>query len=364
MNCLTVMPDQNDNMYSFTETYFFPLGPGYITAALKNVPGLHVFSVNLNHDRADISTRIKALLLEHDIDAVFCGGLCTLLPSVKKVFEAAKQFNPEIITVTGGGLITGAPVLGMEALEYADYGIIGEGEVTVAELAGALAAGGDVFKVPGLIFKDDRQWHFTGPRQEVADLGRLPWCDYDAFEFGRYVRDYKKAARCLVEYGHDVAYMLSSRSCPYRCTFCYHPEGEKYRKRPLDDLFAEVAMVSQKHGVDFIYFVDEVMASSPSYLDDFCRQVAGAPIKGWSNSFRVADISPASIRKLKKAGCKGIFLGLESACDHILKSMNKGSTRADIERALSVCRDERMPARGSLIFGDSGLVAKSPGLCD
>lgn len=90
-------------------------------------------------------------------------------------------------TIVGGGLVTAEPDVAMRALKYADYGVIGEGEITVCELADALEHGASPDGVDGLIFKRDGQYVITAPREEIADIDSIPWPDYEGFELDKYL---------------------------------------------------------------------------------------------------------------------------------------------------------------------------------
>ena len=72
----------------------------------------------------------------------------------------------------------------MAALETADFGVIGEGEITICELADSLEGKLVKENVPGLIYPDGENWYITAQRPEIMDLDALPYPDYEAMEFG------------------------------------------------------------------------------------------------------------------------------------------------------------------------------------
>ena len=351
LNCLLIMPDMRGSV-NMAEPFL--LGICYISAALKQVEGLNLVNLNLNQFDGDKRSTIISLIKEHSIDAVLAGGICTLFDGLQEIFEIVKTYDPDLVTVAGGGIISGDPPAAMEALEYVDYGIIGEGEITVSELCLALKESRDCARVAGLIIREDDGSIFqTEPRAEVSDLGQLPWCDYEGFNFGRYLEKWsdvllKNHAFWMTK---PSLSMLTSRSCPHHCTFCFHPEGIKFRQRDLDDVFAEMDHLLSTYKVNEICFVDEMIGLSSAKLQDFCVRIARYNIS-WYSSFRVTDVTVEKVRLMKQAGCVGLGLGLESASDFILGSMKKGTTVAQIEKALRICAEERMMICGNFIFGD------------
>lgn len=139
--------------------------------------------------------------------------------------------KPNIITIAGGGIITSGPNVGMQVLEYADYGIIGEGEVTTTELCYVLENNGNVESVNGLIYYDEnKNFKLTSTRDEIKDLDLVPFPDYDGFGFDKIM---EKIPNLLGINDDHAITMSSSRSCPFQCTFCFHTSGSHYRKRSL-----------------------------------------------------------------------------------------------------------------------------------
>ena len=149
LNYLLAMPKL---VQTVGDGYVFPLGMAYVSACLK-AGGFNVFTVNLNHKEGDINDILREIIEDNDIDVIGTGGLSPQYHLIKSVIKAAKQIKPDIITIVGGGIITTEPPVAMEALEFADYGVIGEGDVTICEFAEALEQNKDMTQVAGLIFK-------------------------------------------------------------------------------------------------------------------------------------------------------------------------------------------------------------------
>ena len=134
LNYLIVMPILTE---IFEQSYTFPLGIAYVTSSLKQ-SGRNVIAYNLNYKTGTIRQNLEKLILEHDIDVVATGGLTAQYWQLERILRTAKEIKPSIITWVGGGIITSAPEAAMEALSIADYGMIGEGEITICELAEAM----------------------------------------------------------------------------------------------------------------------------------------------------------------------------------------------------------------------------------
>src|SRR5512147_442077 len=105
MNYLCVMPRLVETI---GDGYNLPLGIMYVSAAMKRA-GFEVYTLNLNHHEGAVIDLIREQVEAHHIDCVLCGGLSFQFWTVYAVFKAAKEINPNIVTIAGGGMITGDP---------------------------------------------------------------------------------------------------------------------------------------------------------------------------------------------------------------------------------------------------------------
>ncbi|MBM7557275.1 B12-binding domain-containing radical SAM protein [Halanaerobacter jeridensis] len=329
------------------EWYNFPLGLPYVSASLKK-EGFNVYTLNLNNVEDPIKDILEREIEEKDIDIVATGGLTYQYYLIRAIVEAVKSINEDIVTIVGGGIITSAPKVAMEALEYADYGVIGEGEITTCELAYALEDNEDVEEVDGIIYKKNDGYHITNSRQEIHDLDSIPFPDYEGFGFGK-IMDLVASYEGINE--KNVVTMLSSRSCPFQCTFCFKSSGSKYRKRSLNNFFKELDYLVDKYNVKYIFIADELFSYNKERLKNFCHRIKDYDIKWWAQ-FRVSDVNRELVKTLKDSNCEIMSFGLESADDRILESMNKNITIEEIENALEIVYEEGITIQGNFIFGD------------
>ena len=333
------------------EGYSFPLGICYISSMLKKHINGNIYTLNLNHIHIETYSYLKSFINSNKIEIVLTGGLCLDYHIIYNLLKMTKEININIITIVGGGIITGDPFPAMEALEYADYGIIGEGEETTLELCNALSIETDISKIKGIIYKKEDQFFITEARHDIMDLDKIPWPDYKGFDFQHYLNNITAASVMATK--RNTLFMLTSRSCPYHCTFCFHTSGNIYRQRSIDDIFQEMDYLFLKYEFDYIFFVDELFGTSLERLKIFCKKIKKYKIKGWYSYFRVDQISEEKVELLKQSGCKCMFLGLESADNKVLQSMNKKISIEQIEKALLIIAEKEVPFDGCFIFGDS-----------
>ena len=345
MNYLCVMPRMVNEP---GDGYYFMLGIAYVSGALK-AAGFNVFALNLNHRAGEIKDILREEIEAHEIDAVLCGGLSFQFGLVESVLRAVKEIDPLILTIAGGGLITADPEAAMQALQYADIGVIGEGEVTIIELAHLLNNDMPDFKnLPGIIFNSAGAWVISPLRPDIDDIDSIPFPDYEGFGISEYLKI--SPSSCGVN-DKNTIFFLTSRSCPYRCTFCFHPTGHKYRVRSLDSIFAELDWLTSRHIIHTLYISDELFSDNIERVREFCKRIKPYGIQ-WQAQFSARNITPELIDILKDGGCVDMTFGVESADNTILKSMRKGLTIEKITDTLEMVHKKGMALVGSLIFGD------------
>ena len=358
LNYLIIMPR---TVTTIGEGYNFPLGVAYVSAAMKKA-GLSVFTLNLNHINGDTDEIIINEILKNKIDVAMTGGLSFQYSMLKRIVDCIYNNFPKVRIIVGGGIITADPETAMIALEHADFGIIGEGEITNVELCKAMEWNGMEWNgmewngmeerysaIAGIIFMVDGKWTRTEPREEIMDLDALPFPDYDGFGLKQYL---KLPPMSIVNTTSNRAFFVNgSRSCPYQCTFCFHTTGKKYRQRSIDSIINEVEILVNKYDVRHIIFNDELFARKKERVKAIEETAKRLNIT-WAGSFRVDDIDVELIEIMRNGKCVSMNLGLESASNTVLKSMRKKTTIEQIDNALALIHDAGIPSAGNFIFGD------------
>lgn len=345
MDILLVLPRTFINL---KEPTHFPIGMAYVSAALKQ-KGYNVDILDLNFEDGSVEELVIKKLACKKFDIVETGGLITHYDLIEEILNCVKKYDPAIYTLVGGGIITGDPEVVMSGLVNADFGVIGEGEITNAEVSEAIIGNIEFENVDGIIWRkrvvdssakpDDIIRN--KPREEIKDLDSLPWPDYEGFNLDKLMECQPK--RYIT--------MSTGRACACHCTFCFHTSGQTYRQRSLDSFFEELDYLVEKYQIDNLYITDELFACNKTRLEELCRRIKSYHIL-WAVQLRVNIVTKEMLQLLKDSGCIIISFGLESADNRVLKSMRKGITVEMIERALSWSYEVGIEAHGSFIFGD------------
>jgi len=259
----------------------------------------------------------------------------------------------EIPIIVGGCHVTALPEQTLAEFGVFDYGICGEGEETIVELLNCIRFSDTTVRlngIDGLVFRKNGQIIRNRPRSFIsaAKLDSLP---YPAFE--HYYGDDKKA---LI--GKDSYYvMFSSRGCPYNCAFCMQVLGHKVRRRSSESVINEMKHAIDHYGAYMFNFADEIFLfdnkQTRELLELFIKEAFPRRVK-WSALTRANFVSRELIRLAKKAGCVRLEMGVESGDDKILKTIGKGITVAQVNKAVKIIKDAGISLGTYYILGHPG----------
>src|SRR5579871_120787 len=332
--------------------YQFPLGLGYISAVLKK-NGHDVRCLNANHSSLALDELVDQSVRDFTPDVCATGALSPFMPQVQQIFTAARRAKREIINIAGGGVLSSDPEAGPSLMDI-DAGVIGEGEDTIVDLCETLAGHGDLSRVPGIVFPHNGKVKRTAARPAIMDLGSIPWPDYDGFGFGEQIRNELTNDNYFFHTSNTprAIDMISSRSCPYYCTFCFHPSGKVYRERPLDDFFAELEFRVKRYNVNMVAIIDELFSLKKARLLEFCDRIKPFNVQ-WMVQLHVSSADENILERMKDSGCSYISYGIESMSQPVLVSMKKKSKTERIDDVLRRTYDRKIGIQGNLIFGDT-----------
>lgn len=130
MNVLLVMPKTSG---LWDEWATPPIGITYVSSYLKE-NGVQVYTVNMNLEEEEIETVLRDYITQYHIDILGTGDLVVYHEKLQKIAFYARKIKPGLKIWVGGGLVTHSPIEAMNLIPEADYGMIGEGEVTSLEL--------------------------------------------------------------------------------------------------------------------------------------------------------------------------------------------------------------------------------------
>lgn len=284
-------------------------------------------------------------------DYVLISALGTHFWSNIAALEAIKEgVSPRCKIIMGGPHACFAP---HEALRYADYVVLGEGEIPAVQLVAALETGGDLDDVHNLCY--------------LGDDGSLVinrFARYGAIHNAINPRLLARAPKPL-----QWATVSMSRGCPYNCSFCYAIRilGRRLRTKEVDDIVRELDGIHQQTGSRRFYITDLNFVTDK----DFCRQVAAA-VRDRGYRFIAMTRNELAddvdlLLELKEAGFEEYYVGVESEDPDVLRSFNKKYDVSLQTTRLQAFAEHDVTIQAGMIFGleyqDEEAVRHSAAWC-
>lgn len=346
--------------------YHLPVGLAYISSILKK-NGHRVKWLNLNHRDGAADDLIRETLLQESFDFILTGGLSIFYPVIKSCINSFRKYAPRVQIVLGGGLVSSQPELIFKLLKP-DYIVIGEGEMTILELLECLEKNCDLNEVAGIGYRGtDGKLVLTKARKAIKDIDSLPYPDYEGLGFDAYLEHMvpRPTDPYYDLFDYPRAYpLVSSRSCPFSCTFCFHPIGKVYRQRSISNIMDELNFAINRYRINIIHIFDELFSYNKERVYEFCKQIKQLfktipwEIK-WNCQIRVDKLDEELVATMKDAGCYVLSLGLESYSPEVLKSMKKKITPQQIDQTLQMTHRLNMTIQGNFLFFDAAETVET-----
>lgn len=335
------------------EYYEIPLGILYIATLLKKQNYVtHILDMNLYAKDTEHEI-LRRYLSENPTDIILTGGLSAFFFSIERVLCAVKELDKTIITILGGGIVTSDKEIICKELNP-DFAIIGEGELTALELIDTINNNSDFDNILGIGYRSNEEWIFTAERPVIDDLDSLPFPDFSMIDLEEY---FKRQTPISSNYLYPLDFpralpLITSRSCPLNCTFCFHPIGQKYRIKSLDYVFNEIEYMVNNYHINMIVVMDEMMSANKKRLIEFSERIKKYNLL-WTCQLWTISVDNETLRLMKDSGCYLISYGLESVNKEVLESMKKPTTtKENIETSLDMTKNNHITIQGNFIFGD------------
>lgn len=345
MKIVLVYPNQTE-LDDLIERYRFL--PGH--RPKPQIPlGILYLCSNLKHEVAFIDNNIKRYsneklfseITKNEPDIVGFGGTMMEWLQASKVSKMLQQVN--IPTVYGG---PNATANSEKHINYFDYIIRGEGEVTLNELLDVLENGGNL-NVKGLWFKIGSKIIKNPDRDFLKDLDVLKYPARDIVN----INDYDRSSSPFMDLGpSDI--VISTRGCPYSCRFCSSKYFWKqtYRSRRVEEVIKEIKFMAKNYNTKTVHFREDIFTVNKKRVIEFCKQLKNIGMH-WICQSRVDHVDEQLVKRMKESGCIGICFGFESFNNCTLKYLQKRTTLEQSIRAIDICERVGINWSGGFMVG-------------
>jgi len=183
---------------------------------------------------------------------------------------------------------------------------------------------------------------------KVNNLDKLKFPDRTKIDLNKY----RRTESAYLGDIYPVDTIVSSRGCPFNCYFCSSKIiwGQRYIYRSVDNVLNEIIFMKKEYGSKAIYFREDNFTTNKNRLFDFCKKVKKLNII-WMCESRVDTLDEEIIKQMFDSGCRGIWFGIESTDDEVLKKIRKNITLNQIKKTINLCNKYGITTGGGFMLG-------------
>ena len=313
------------------DLYFMPYGVLTLAAELR-AQGFEADVLNLSSFTWDEAVR-EIRGRKADLFGLSCYTVARHVGA--RLGAEIRKAHPESHINTGGPHVSPLAIDWLSHYPAFDSVVIGEGEASLLELAEHLRDGKPAEGIPGTAYRDLNGPRIAPTRPPIADLDSLarPW---EHFDYG---------------------FLITSRGCPGRCSFCCSPMlwGQKVRFRSADNVLDELQQLVSSRGHRYLHVKDDTFTADKKRLLAICRGIVDRGLTfRWACDTRVDLLGSDELEAMRRAGCVKVNLGIESANDEVLNHLNKRVDTDQVRQITALARGVGMDVRYYLIAGGRG----------
>ncbi|NHJ03044.1 MAG: radical SAM protein [Candidatus Heimdallarchaeota archaeon] len=323
-----------------------PLGLAYIAAVLEEhgfskIKILDCHALNFSEDE------YRSYIKRYQPDFL---GIQSLTPNFFASLRAARIAKEEKVPIValGGYHPTAMPDESLE-LSNGNVDIVfrGEAEYSILEFLNLYEKGKNWEKVNGISYKINGDIIHNPNAPLIRDLDSLPLPARHLLPMDKYK---------IFGSAFPATSIITSRGCPYGCDFCSVSAfyGQKWRPRSPEKIAEEIRFLREEMNLKATAFVDDLFFISKKRVKLLSRELSKIKDIYWGATTRADSGDLESLNLMRQAGCRLVFIGVESGNQQILDNIHKDTTMIQIEHYFDNIKKARMDSLASLSFGFPG----------
>jgi len=318
------------------EKFGGPLLSGYVPVSMPTAIGTisaylekHGISSVIIDDEIDKITQSILYEIVEGQEKPYIFGLTGMTAHAVRTYEIAQMIKETFensIVIAGGVHATAVPEEPLKT-GFIDYVVRGEGEEIMLQLYRAIRGGSNPSNILGLSYKENGEIISNQPASLIPDLNILPIFPYHKFTNPKY----------------DSSFIVSSRGCPYRCSYCSQrlSTGTTYRFRSAELVVEELDILVNTYSNREIGFYDDNFCLVNKRVHELCDLIIDRKLNEkvklgiQTRADNFLSGGEDLIRHMAEAGFSDIGFGLETGTQRLADLIRKDET---IETQLEATR--------------------------
>ena len=323
------------------EVHIPPVGLMYIASSARLYhPDVQIEILETSLDgRTDDD--LIAKLVEYNPELVGIRSISLFEDELKRVAGLVRRVL-DVPIVAGGPIATARRAAVLKAIPEIDLLVVGEGELTFSRLLAGTATN-------GLVLRQGDQFVDLGDGDAVDNLDELPFPDYGMVDLARYQQHLSYA------YNHRrQGVLLTSRGCPYLCTYCNTFAGKTARLRSAENIVAEMELMSRDHAIQDFYIVDDIFNMDRKRTEAVFRMIIRLG-KDWRlyfvNGLRADIMTRELVDLMADAGTVWVTYAVESGSPRIQKFVKKNMHLDKAAEIINRSQDRGLVVNVNTMYG-------------
>lgn len=324
------------------------VGLAYLASSIKNqTPSVRVKIIDQCIENRTDDALYETIKQTRPMVVGFYSSTITI-PSVGRLSKRIKSACPETLTILGGPHISALPADLPAAM---DVGVIGEGELTLANIVSKCTSGKNWKETEGIVYRNYAELVQSPRRAPIKAVDDIPFPAHEMLLEKKYTYQYPVRARSPY-----FTSLVASRGCPFHCSFCTKSAvwGDGVRRRSVGNVMAELGEV-KKLGFDIFSFRDDTFTHNPNFVAEFCRNMIDKKMHmRWACFGRGDQVDETMAKQLAEAGCFEMHIGVETVNEKILQETGKKMKPARLLEGFGFLKKHGVRAKGTFILGLPG----------
>jgi radical SAM superfamily enzyme YgiQ (UPF0313 family) len=269
-------------------------------------------------------------------------SICSSYPLTLRLAQEMKRLNPTSYVILGGPQATVVDVATLTAFPSVDFVVRGEADRTLTALLRLLSGddrGWSLRDLPGITFRENGEIVRNDNAPVIEDLDALPLPAFDL--------DAEMASR-------ESVHIEIGRGCPFACTFCSTNDffRRSFRVKSPRKMVEEMRLIKERYGISHFSLIHDMYTVNRKKVIAFCEALLACSDKfEWACSARADCIDNELIQLMAKAGCRGIFFGIETGSARMQQVINKKLDLTEARQRIQCASEHEIKTAVALICG-------------
>jgi magnesium-protoporphyrin IX monomethyl ester (oxidative) cyclase len=338
-----------------------PLGIASLSAYLKQkttheilnfdpyLEGIEIFKTSNNHDLfKDI---IREYIKKVQPDFVCISALMIVnYKWVEFIAKTTKDIKPDALVIVGGGYPTLMPHRVL-ADKNVDIIILGEGEIPLKRVLDVGGSQSSLQEIDGIGFRQPNGAIVINEKKSfIENVDDLPFMDWEGINIKKY----------MIFYHPGFISYITSRGCPFGCSFCstHHIWGKRFRPFSAERVLAEIDYLVKNYGMNHLEFRDDNFTLNKRRTVDILSGIINRGYKlqiEVTNGLAITTLDEEILKLFKRAGCDIITYAIESGSDRVINEIiHKPVDKKKVKEMCRIAKEVGLKIHTAFIVGFPG----------